>query len=60
MNRARPVQAAGCDRSECDLVCADVNEAADTIATRGLQHDVRAQDVGLGELQAVAERVVDV
>jgi hypothetical protein len=37
-----------------------VNESPHAIASGGFKHDMRAQDIGLGELEAVAERVVHV
>ena len=43
-----------------DLVGADVDEALHVVLDRGLEHDVRAFDVGFGELEAVAEGEVDV
>ena len=41
-----------------DLVSADVNESPHAVATGGFKHDVRAQNICLRELEAIAERVV--
>jgi hypothetical protein len=42
------------------LVGADMNESPDTVTARGFKHNVSSQNVGLGELETIAKRIVHV